>query len=366
MGSTGPLCFTATLRSVVVLIVAGFLPWGALTSCTENTRVAPTPMPTYRVGLRQVSFIDDSNPQVGARHLALNIFYPAQAPGPADKPFPMPFFTNLDFYRELPPVLDGHRHPLILFSHGRGSTGLQYAWFAQALASRGYVVAALNHYRANTYDSSIEYLTSKLWQRPKDLTLTANFIVGDSFWGRLVDPERIGVAGHSQGGFTSLWIGGARVNAEKFLSFQQGVKNNLAIPADIRDQLPLDAAPALDVADPRIKAVFAMAPGVLQDFGMDAAGLHQVRVPSYITVGAHDTQTPPKENAEFAAANISGAKLNVLPGDVDHEVFGNECNQRGRDEFPEACIDAPRVNRHAIHTEIAEAAAQFFATAFGS
>ncbi|WP_133297075.1 hypothetical protein [Mycobacterium uberis] len=95
-----------------------------------------------------------------------------------------------------------------------------------------------------------------------------------------------------------------KVNTEKFLTFQQGFKNNLAIPADIHDQLSLDVAPALDIAYPRIKAVLAMASGVLQDFGMDEAGLHQLRVPSCLIVRAHGTQTPVKENAEFAAANF--------------------------------------------------------------
>ena len=342
----------SVLRVFVCVIVAVLL-----AGCTANA--GGNPDTAYTVGLRQVEFVDRT-PDEGERHLAMNVFYPAQAPAPTAQPFAMPFFTGLNFYPDLQPAADGKRHPLILFSHGRGSNGLQYAWFAQALASHGYVVAALNHYRANTYDSSIIYLANKLWQRPRDLTLAANFLVGDAFWGPLVDPDRIGVAGHSQGGFTALWLGGARVNAEKYLAFQRGWKNNAMVPAYLRDQLPLDAAPALDVADARIKAVFAMAPGVIQAFGMDETGLHALKVPTYLTVGARDTQTPPDENAEFAARNIPGAELNVIPGDVDHEIFVNECNQIGRDEFPGACIDAPSVDRAAIHRDIADAATRFF------
>ena len=70
----------------------------------------------------------------------------------------------------------------------------------------------------------------------------------------------IGVAGHSQGGFTSLWIGGAKVDADKFLAFQKGWKNNQAVPAHLRDELPLDPAPALDVRDTRIKAALPWRP----------------------------------------------------------------------------------------------------------
>ena len=112
--------------------------------------------------------------------------------------------------------------------------------------------------------------------------------------------------------------------------------------------------------DPRIKAAFAMAPGIIKAFGMDEAGLGQMSIPAYVTVGARDTQTPAQDNAAFAAANIPGAKLVIIPGLVDHEIFVNECDNEGRDEFPEACIDAPGVDRHAIHQEVGAAALKFF------
>jgi predicted dienelactone hydrolase len=216
---------------------------------------------------------------------------------------------------------------------GRGSNGLYYAWFAEFLAARGYIVAALNHYRANTYDSTIAYLANKLWQRPRDVGLTISFLLNDPVWGKSIDAARVGVAGHSQGGFTALWIGGAKVNADKYLAFQRGWRDNTLVPAHLRQELPLDAGPALDVADKRVKAVFAMAPGIVQAFGMDEAGLRQLGLPTYITVGAGDTQAPPKDNAEFAAKYIPHAELDVIPGRVDHDIFVNECNEDGKNEF---------------------------------
>jgi len=201
-----------------------------------------------------------------------------------------------------------------VFSHGRGSNGLYYAWFAEFLAARGYIVAALNHYRANTWDSTIVYLANKLWQRPRDVGLTISFLLNDPFWAKSIDAGRIGVAGHSQGGFTALWIGGAKVNADKYLAFQRGWRNNAMVPDHLRRELPLDAGPALDVADKRVKAVFAMAPGIVQALGMDEAGLRQLTVPAYITVGAADTQAPPKDNAEFAKTKLPMPML-VLSGE---------------------------------------------------
>jgi predicted dienelactone hydrolase len=314
---------------------------------------------TYPVGIRQVEFVD------GDRHLALAIFYPAMIDEYRARPFVMPFFANLQLYQSAEPALGDAGRPLVMFSHGRGSNGLYYAWFAQFLASHGYIVAAINHWRANTWDSTIAYLANKLWQRPVDIGRAISFLLDDPFWGNYIDGEKIGVAGHSQGGFTSLWIGGAKVSPEKYLAFQRGWRNNQMVPEHLRQELPLDAAPALDVHDPRIKAAFAMAPGIIQAFGMDEAGLRELTIPTYITVGASDTQTPPEDNAEFAAAHIPDAQLHVIPGRVDHEIFVNECNEIGRDEFPGSCIDAPGIDRAQIHQAIGAAAVKFFDTALG-
>src|SRR5262249_22844741 len=92
---------------------------------------------------------------------------------------------------------------------------------------------------------------------------------------------------------------------------------------------------------------------------MGAAGLRQLTVPTYITVGAADTQAPPKDNAELAAQHIAHAELDVIPGRVDHDIFVNECNEEGKNEFPQACIDAPGVDRHRSNARPGEGAVNF-------
>ena len=262
----------------------------------------------HPVGLRQIEYADPAQPD---RLVALSLLYPAQPPGPDAAPLRLPFFTNLHLYRDAPIVADSLRRPLVVFSHGRGSNGLYYAWFGEYLAARGYMVAMINHYRANSFDGTVLYYYSKLWQRPRDISMIITALLQDGTVGPHLDPERIGVSGHSQGGFTSLWIGGAVINPEKFLTFQRRWASNPLLPPSIRAELPIDAGPALDVRDPRVKAVFAMAPGDFPGFGMDADGLRQLAIPTYIMVGDIDSQTPPKDNAELAAANVPGATLDA-------------------------------------------------------
>jgi len=309
------------------------------------------------VGYRQVTL---SDPNDSGRRIAVAMFYPATRTADA-KPFAMPFFAGLEFYEDAPPKQDPR--PLILFSHGRGSNPLAYAWIGQLLAANGYVVAAPFHFRANTYDARIAYLANNLWQRPRDLSMIIDVLGRHPTFGALIDLTRIGVAGHSQGGFTALWLAGAEVDAERFQAFQRRWKSNAMVPAHLREALSVDPSPALGMRDRRIRAAFAMAPGIIQAFGMTRSSLSRVAIPTHITVGARDTQTPPEDNAAFAAAHIPGATLVVLPGDVDHEIFVNECSQEGRDEFPEACIDAPGIDRKTIHARIEDDLLRFFGAA---
>ena len=346
--------FTRLLFSIpawVVIMYCGLVTWSAYA-----LDQAALPTTSYPVGMTQIEY---SDPTQGDRPLNYMLIYPA-APDIAATPFKVFLSTKLRLYKDAPIVSDGLKHPLVVFSHGAGGNGSGYAWFGQYLASHGYLVAMVYHYRANTFDSSALYVRNRLWQRPRDVSLDITHLLADKTWGPHIDPNQIGAAGHSQGGFTALWLGGAKVNPDLFVAYQRGWKNNQVVPSYLREQMQLDAEPAVNVRDDRVKAAFAMAPGDIQGFGMDEAGLRQMTIPAYIIVGAADTATPPKENAEFAAKYIPHAKLDVLPGQVSHEIFDNECDQVGRDNYPDACIDAPGVDRAKLHEYIGNAALKFF------
>lgn len=312
----------------------------------------------YRAGVTQVEFLD---PADGGRPLNYMMVYPAADTANAT-PFKIFLSADLQLSKDAPVAASGLKHPLVMFSHGAGGNGSGYAWFAEYLAARGYFVALVYHYKANTFDSSAVYVRNRLWQRPRDISLQITHILQNPVFGPHIDPDRIGVAGHSQGGFTALWLGGAEVDPELFLAFQRKWKSNDSVPQYLRAQMHLDAGPARNVRDARVKAAFAMAPGDIQGFGMDAAGLRRMAIPAYVVVGAGDTTTPPEDNAAFAAKHIPQARLDVLPGPVGHEIFTNICDQLGRDNYPEACIDAPGIDRAKLHQAIGNAAVRFFDT----
>jgi predicted dienelactone hydrolase len=340
-----------TGASVSFGIYSGYATWPEHAQAQDVLQDAP-----YLVGMTQLEYVD---PSEGGRPLNLMLIYPA-VPAATAAPFKIFMSVNLHLHKDAPVVSDGLKHPLVMFSHGAGGNGSLYAWFGEYLASHGYVVAMVYHFRANTYDSSALYVRNRIWQRPRDLSLIISHLLEDQVWGPQIDPSRIGVAGHSQGGFTSLWIGGATVNPDLFLQYQRGWKDNEMVPAYIREEMKLDAELARSVRDDRVQAVFAMAPGDIQGFGMDEAGLRQMTTPAYLIVGAGDTTTPLNENAGFAAKYIPHAQLDVLPGAVGHEIFDNECDKIGRDNYPESCNDAPGVDRTKLHSYIGETALKFF------
>ena len=116
------------------------------------------------------------------------------------------------------PILDG-KYPLILFSHGNGGMRSQNAYWCEHLASHGYIVMAPDH-TGNSCITTIDgepiiYNTSDREGAAKARPLDISFLIdsmdrmnkgGDSrFFGR-VEMDKIGVGGHSFGGYTSIAV----------------------------------------------------------------------------------------------------------------------------------------------------------------
>jgi len=102
--------------------------------------------------------------------------------------------------------------PLILFSHGFGSSGEDYTAMLRALASAGYVVAAPDYPLTSKRAPGGPERGADGDQQPADATFVINQILRMSADGTgplagAVDPGRIGAAGHSMGAGVTLGLG---------------------------------------------------------------------------------------------------------------------------------------------------------------
>lgn len=112
----------------------------------------------------------------------------------------------------------GHRFPLIAFSHGYGGHRRQSTFLSTHLASHGYVVAAVDHSGNTVFDVLHAVMQMQMGgtrvdpevglqeyigHRPLDVSFMIDQVLGGEL-ASLIDGERIGMAGHSFGGWTTL------------------------------------------------------------------------------------------------------------------------------------------------------------------
>ncbi len=263
------------------------------------------------------------------------------------------------------------KYPLIALSHGTGGSALQMAWLGTGLAARGYIVVAVNHPGNNAVTGYTTQGFLEGWERAKDISTVISDILEDPRFGPKIDPDRIGAAGFSYGGYTMMELAGARTDVNRLLAWcdqQKGSCNPPEMPDLIEKfhamQQQPDVQQALQHAgdsyrDPRIRAVFAIAPAVARAFTPES--LQPITIPVEIVAGAADPIAPPAENAQFFAANIKEAKLTILPGGVGHYTFLGVGTAAGKKQLPQLFVDNPGVDREAVHQQVAAMAAEFFA-----
>jgi predicted dienelactone hydrolase len=293
--------------------------------------------------------------------LRITIWYPAasgatETPldiGPPGKPFYTPGSAapNADFD-------DARRRRVILLSHGFGGSARIMGWFGTAMARRGYVVIAVDHPGNNGRDPMTVAGAVLSWERPGDLKTALDAAKADPTIGPHLDLNRLGAAGFSAGGFTSLVEAGARVDFGRFLKFCDAHPDDGICAPQKEFQFPRSDAEALfaqpagaaelthakdDLSVAGVKAVFVMAPAIVQS--LDPQSLKTMRAPVAILLGDADKVAPPATNGEVAAALIPGAKLTVLPR-VGHYDFLSECTPAGDAVVPVCPTEVPRAATH--------------------
>ena len=253
---------------------------------------------------------------------------------------------------------DRARRPVILLSHGLGGTARVMGWFGIAMAREGYIVIAVDHPGSNGIDEMTVAAVILNWDRADDLRAALESVEHDPLIGPRLDLTRLGVAGFSAGGFTALVAGGARVDPSRLERFctanpddgvcrpQQELSVTPEQTADAAKQ-PEIAAELAHAGDdhsiPAIRAIFAMAPALVQ--ALDPASLANLRIPVHIVLGEVDNVAPPATNGLVAAKLIPGAELQQLAG-VGHYDFLAACTDAARKIVPVCHVSVPQIDTH--------------------
>ena len=325
---------------------------------------APPPTPAARpaarapVGVRKLPLPD------GGRRLAVTIWYPA-AEDAVETTISWDGIFPGSAAEDAPLLGTSQRFPLLLLSHGSGGDGSNLVWLAEALASHGYVAAAVDHPGDRLGDYSVEGRLA-VWRRAQDVTDSLTRLLADPTFGPRIDRRRIAAAGHSSGGLTVLLLAGARFRPEAYLASCRGknVGPDCAMVSGVdTTKLPEVAAASTSHRDRRIRAVVAMAP--VMGPGVTAASLRSIAIPVLVFGSPTDELVPFRTNAASYARRIPRARLVTIP-DAGHMVFMPVCSEPGPIVAAEVCNDRiPAVDRAAVHATAIEQTIPFLDRALG-
>jgi len=224
--------------------------------------------------------------------------------------------------------------PVVLVSHGLASRPEDFAKRAKHLATYGFVVALPQH-----PGSDLQYLedmfaglhrnifdVDEFINRPLDISFLIDELERrnqSQFEGKL-NLKRVGVVGHSFGGYTALAVVGAKINFD-YLDHECNRSQYAFLNTALILQCRALELPHKDYnfRDERVVAVMAVNPVNRAMFGKE--GIAKINVPVLLGSGSYDPATPPifEQVSSFVALNSPDKYLLLAEGQahVDFSVL---------------------------------------------
>ena len=187
--------------------------------------------------------------------------------------------------RDAAPDASGSPYPLVILSHGYPGNRYLLSHLGENLASKGFVVASIDH-ADSTYDDQKPF-ASTLYNRPYDQLFVLNEVDrlsragSGSFLSRIVDASRTAIVGYSMGGYGLMNVLGAGFS-------DASVDARNAPPNRLLFERAASNPSFAKRADPRIKAAIALAPWGLPAGTWDAEALKAITTPVLFVAGSAD------------------------------------------------------------------------------
>ncbi len=267
---------------------------------------------SYTIGVRTINLVnpdqvDILNSKAGKdvmydRPLTVEVWYPADVSsgteasvtykefmgtrGDSLRPL-IPFTFKGRAVRKAAPQASEEAFPLIVVSHGYVGSRYLMTYLTENLASKGYIVVAIDHTDSTFKDANA--FQSTLLNRAKDIRFVLNEMerLGksdskDALSGK-INADNTAIVGYSMGGYGVLNVAGAGYSDGMVQFFTGMTEGSTAIQALAASNADYQAQ-----SDPRIKAVVAFAPWGMERGVWDAEGLKGLKTPTFFVAGSQD------------------------------------------------------------------------------
>jgi predicted dienelactone hydrolase len=321
---------------------------------------------------RRSNWVDD-----GPRPIVWSAWYPTDDIAPKSAIFPEreTLFADADVVADARPSARRKTYPVVLLSHGTGGSAAALGWLGRRLAAAGFVAFGVDHH-GNT--ASQPYRPEGFlcwWERPRDLTVLLDHQVADGRFAGRLDLQRVHAAGFSLGGHTVLALLGAITRMQLFADWAKTVRlsegprefPDLGSQADILHETSAVfrrswARQSDCYRDLRIRAGLLCAPAPTVR-GLTVDSLESIGMPVVIAAVGADLEAPTEHGGDWLHRHLPDSRLERLDPGAGHYVFLEKCSQWGRVQRPHLCIDAPGIDRGAIHDRTAALAIALFGSA---